>query len=258
MDKSPKCRILVIPDCHCKPRVSLDHLTWAGRAICEYRPDVVVNLGDFADMPSLSSYDKAGSKYFEGKRYKEDISVAKYGMELLLEPLRTLQAQQKSNKHRVYTPRLVFCYGNHEDRITRAINNNPILEGTISLGDLSYEKDWEVHEYLKPVFINGIGFSHYFPVGAMQRPAATSIAMVNKLHMSCVAGHKQGKEVSSGKRADGTPITCIICGSYYQHDEDYMPDNNYWRGLLVMHEVHDGAFDEMFLSLNYLRSKYSE
>ena len=59
-------KILVIPDCQIKEGVPTDHLTWAGKAIVDYRPDVVVNLGDFADMPSLSTHDIKGSKYFEG------------------------------------------------------------------------------------------------------------------------------------------------------------------------------------------------
>jgi hypothetical protein len=46
-------KILVIPDCQVKPGVATDHLTWAGKAICDYRPDVVINIGDFADMPPL-------------------------------------------------------------------------------------------------------------------------------------------------------------------------------------------------------------
>jgi hypothetical protein len=50
----------------------------------DYRPDVVVNIGDFADMPSLSTHDKVGSKYFEGKRYKDDIAFAKVGMKKML------------------------------------------------------------------------------------------------------------------------------------------------------------------------------
>ena len=76
-------RILFIPDCQVKEGVPLDHLTWAGQAIVDYRPDVVVNGGDFADMPSLSSHDIKGSKYFEGLRYKKDIEAAKEAMKML-------------------------------------------------------------------------------------------------------------------------------------------------------------------------------
>ena len=194
-------RILVIPDCQVKENVPLSHLTWAGEAIVDYRPDVVVNLGDFADMPSLSSHDVKGSKYFEGLRYKKDIEVAKEAMKMLLKPLRDLQSKQKKNKEKVYKPRMVLTLGNHENRIDRAVNNNPTLEGLISTKDLEYEKDWEVHQFLHPVFINGVGFNHYWPVGAMGRPAGSASAIINKLHQSCVAGHQQGKQIAYGKRA---------------------------------------------------------
>lgn len=251
-------KILVIPDCQVKEGVPTDHLEWAGKAICDYQPDVVVNIGDFADMPSLSTHDTRGSKYFEGLRYKKDIAAAKAGMAKLLKPLKDMQANQRKTKHKVYKPRMVMCLGNHENRIDRAVNNNPTLEGLISTDDLGYEKDWEVHGFLHPVFINGVGFNHYWPVGAMGRPAGTAAAIVNKLHMSCVAGHQQGKQIAYGKRADGSSICAIIAGSYYMHDESYMDQlsNRHWRGLLMLNEVNDGAFDEMFLSIEYLGKRY--
>ena len=251
-------KILVIPDCQIKEGVPTEHLVWAGEAICDYRPDVVVNIGDFADMPSLSTHDVKGSKYFEGLRYKKDIEVTKAAMKMLLAPLRELQSKQRKNKDKVYKPRMVFTLGNHENRIDRAVNNNPTLEGLISTKDLEYEKDWEVYPFLQPVFINGVGFNHYWPVGAMGRPAGTASAIINKLHMSCVAGHQQGKQIAYGKRADGKPICAIIAGSYYLHDEGYMDQlsNRHWRGLVVLNDVKDGGFDEMLLSVEYLGRKY--
>lgn len=251
-------KILVVPDCQVKEGVPTDHLTWAGKAICDYRPDVIVNIGDFADMPSLSTHDKPGSKQFEGKRYVHDVKAVKDAMVKLLAPLRELQKTQKETKHKVYKPRMVMTMGNHENRIDRAVNSNPTLEGLISTKDLGYEKDWEVHDFLKPVFIGGVGFCHYWPVGAMGRPAASPQAIINKLHMSCFAGHQQGKQIAYGKRADGGSICAVIAGSYYMHDEDYMDQlsNRHWRGLVMLNEVKDGAFDEMFLSINYLSKRF--
>jgi hypothetical protein len=253
-------KILVIPDCQVKEGVPLEHLTWAGKAIVDYKPDVVVNIGDFADMPSLSTHDVKGSKYFEGKRYTKDVAVVKDAMQMLLAPLKEMQSKQKKNKEKVYKPRMVMLMGNHENRIDRAINNNPTLEGLISTKDLGYEKDWEVHEFLHPVFINGVGFNHYWPVGAMGRPAGTASAIISKLHMSCIAGHQQGKQVAYGKRADGQSICAIIAGSYYLHDESYMDklSNKHWRGLVMLNEVDDGHFDEMFLSIEYMERRYDK
>lgn len=253
-------RILVIPDCQVKEGVPLEHLEWAGKAIVDYRPDVVVNIGDFADMPSLSTHDKAGSKYFEGKRYTKDVKIVKEAMQMLLKPVKDEQLRLKRNKEKQYKPRMVMTLGNHEQRINRAISNNPMLDGLLSIDDLEYHKDWEVHNFLEPVFINGVGFSHYWPVGAMGRPASSPSAIIAKLHMSCVAGHQQGRSVAYGKRADGQSICAIIAGSYYLHDEDYMDklSNKHWRGLVVLNEVNDGHFDEMFLSIDYLRKKYAD
>ena len=251
-------KILVIPDCQVRPGVPLEHLDWAGQYIVDKRPDVVVNMGDFADMPSLSTHDKAGSKVFEGLRYKDDVEVAKEAMQRLLGPLKALQTAQKKNKEKVYRPRMELLLGNHENRIDRAVNNLPILEGTISTKDLCYEQDWNVHQFLQPLTIEGVVFNHYFPTGLMGRPASSASAMVGKLHQSCVAGHQQGRQVAYGRKADGSSITCIIAGSFYLHDEHYMDvtSNRYWRGLVMLHEVKDGHFDEMFVSTNYLRKKY--
>lgn len=76
--------------------------------------------------------------------------------------------------------------------------------------------------------------------------------------MSCVAGHQQGRDISYGKRADGSSMTAIISGSFYQHDEAYLnaQTNEHWHGCWMLNEVNNGSFDEMPLSLNYLKRKY--
>jgi hypothetical protein len=252
-------KLLIIPDCQVKPGVPTDHLEWAGKYIADKKPDTIVCLGDFADMPSLSTHDKVGSKYFEGLRYKDDISSTKAAMQRLLGPLQALQMVQKKNKEKVYKPRMELLLGNHENRIDRAINNQPMLEGVISTKDLGYEEHWNVHPFLSPLTIEGVVFNHYFPTGAMGRPAASAATMVSKLHQSCIAGHQQGRQVAYGRRADGSMITCIIAGSFYLHDEAYMDvtSNKHWRGLVVLNELKDGHFDEMFLSTTYLEKKYS-
>ena len=491
---------LIIPDTQVKYGLDFSYLNRIGQYIVDKKPDVVVHLGDFADMESLSSYD-VGKKSFEGKRYVKDIAAAKEAMDKLLGPMREFNIRAKKNKEKQYKPRLVLCLGNHEERIERAVNSDPKLEGLIKYEDLPYE-DWEVHSFLKPVFIDGIaycfaegekalttdykyvnvetlkvgdslvGFTeegnkkvyqttyvqsiesdiapvftvhdtnymdttvtadhlwlvrkftstqyewvqtkdlkigyeilqpfrnfsrsdcldmswlggildgegwiskpnskqggiqvgiaqndgivfdkicevlasnhynfkvsknsrcntirilgslndklrllvetnsirllnkltpemfgrlqstginslvtyitprgiqkivkikttsgtlivngqahhncHYFPTGVMGRPATTATSMVSKLHMSCIAGHQQGKQVAYGKRPDGSTITCIIAGSCYEHNETYLDhqSNNHFRGILLAHRVNNGCFDECFVSLDYLKERY--
>ena len=231
-------------------------LSFIGKYIVDKKPDVIVHLGDFTDMESLSSYD-VGKKSFEGKRYVKDIEASTDAMRALLGPITEHNLRAKKNKEKIYRPRMVLTLGNHEQRIERAIENDPKLEGLISYDDLPYE-NWEVHSFLNPVVIDGVAYCHYFPTGVLGRPTTSASAMVSKLHMSCIAGHQQGRQVAYGKRPDGSNLTCIIAGSCYEHDEGYLDKqtNKHWRGIIMLHEVNDGSFDEMFVSLTYLRKKY--
>lgn len=248
----------ILPDVQAKPDLTFEHLTWAGKYCVEHKPDVIVCLGDFADMPSLSLYD-VGKKSFEGKRYTKDIQAVEKAMEHFLAPIRAEQQRLRKNKDKGWNPRLVLTLGNHEDRISRAVNNDAKLEGLIKLEDLPYE-DWEVVPYLEPITIDGVSYCHYYTSGVLGRPVTSASALVAKKHMSCVMGHVQRKEVAIQYRADGTRLTGIFAGAYYQHDEEYMnPQGNaHWRGCWMLHEVTNGEFDELPISLEFLKKKYGK
>ena len=242
-------KIFVIPDVQSKPGVSPKFLNGVGRYIADKQPDHVVCIGDFADMSSLSSYDK-GKKAFEGRRYIMDIDAAELAMS-------TLRLAMDSNGP--FKGQMHMLYGNHEDRIDRAVENQPELEGTLGLEDLAYKVyGWKTYPFLVPMSLGGVVFCHYFVSGAMGRPIATAQRLISTKHQSCIAGHQQGKQVAYGYRGDGKAITSIIAGSCYEHNEAYMgpQGNKHWRGMIGLHEVKDGEFDEMFVSLNYLRTRY--
>ena len=250
--------ILVIPDTQTKKGVPMFHLNWLGQYICKKQPDIILHLGDHADMESLSTY-AYGKMEFEGRRYVEDIEAAKKGMNVLLGPLRALQQRQADGKKKVYRPEMHFLLGNHENRINRAINDDAKLSGLISTEDLAYEEfGWTVHPFLKVVSLEGIAFSHYFTTGLAGRPASTANAQLNKMHQSCVAGHQQGFQMATGKTAEGKLLTSIIAGSFYLHDEGYLGQqgNAHWRGALMLHNCHEGSFDLTQLPMIYLERKY--
>jgi hypothetical protein len=249
---------LIISDVQAKPGQDFTFLTHIGKYICEKRPDVIVCIGDFADMPSLSSYD-VGKKSFEGRRYKADIEAVHQAMEALLAPLKELNDNAVKNHKPRYRPRMVMTIGNHDHRIFRVIESDPKLDGTISLSDLKYEEyGWEVYPYLQVVTIDGVAYSHFFTSGTMGRPVASARALVQKKHMSAVMGHVQMDQIYSEHTADGKRITGIFSGCTYLHDEEYLgaQGNRYWRGIWVLHDVKDGEFEPMQVSLKYLRSKY--
>jgi len=251
--------ILVIPDSQVKPHVSLDYLACIGRMIVAEKPDRIVHLGDFADMESLSAYDKGKGSY-EGRRYKADIEAAHRGMETLLGPLREYNQRRLASKHALYRPPLDILYGNHEHRICRTVDEEPMLDGTIGLEDLRYaEYGWTTHPFLEVVVIEGIAFSHFFTTGSMGRPASSAQAMLNKKFMSCIAGHQQGRQMARAYRADGRPITAIIAGSCYDHEERYLgpQGNKHWHGVVMLKNVENGSFDEHFIPLSDVKKDYA-
>ena len=250
----------VIPDVQCKPGIDLTYLSYAGQYLVAKQPDVWICIGDFADMESLSSYD-VGKKSFEGRRYSRDIEAAHIAMETLLSPMWEFNIKARKNKEKLYKPRMVLTLGNHEDRITRAINNDSKLDGLLSLSDLGYEKyGWEVYPYLEPVVIDGIAYCHFFASGILGRPVTSARMLLTKKHMSCVAGHQQGRDIAYATRADGTDMFGLIAGSFYEHDEDYLnpQTNNHWRGMYFLHDVHEGSCDEMAISIKYLKSRFEK
>lgn len=253
-------KIFVLPDVQSKPGGDISYLVAAGKYVAEKKPEVIVCLGDFADMPSLSSYD-VGKKSFEGRMYIEDIKAAKEAMEAFLGPIKEEQARLIRNKEKRYNPRMVLTLGNHEARITRAVENDRKLEGLIKLEDLEYtQQGWEVYPFLEPVCINGVVFCHYFVSGVAGRPICSASALISKKHQSCIAGHQQGRQVAYGTKADGSTLTSMIVGSFYTHDEEYMgpQGNKHWRGCVMLHQVEEGSFDEMFISIDYLIKKYGD
>lgn len=248
---------LYLPDTQIRPGDDLAFLERIGKYIVEKQPDVVVCGGDFADMPSLSSYD-VGKKAFEGRRYMADIQAARSAMDTLFAPIDEYNDRQRKNGKKQYKPRYVLTLGNHENRINRAVNDDAKLEGVLSIDDLEYHRRWEVYPFLDVVIVDGVAYSHYFVTGVAGRPASSARAQLLKTHMSAIAGHQQGLQIATGSKADGTMITNIIAGSCYEHDEDYLgpQGNKHWRGILMLHEVNNGAFDLMPVSLGYLEKKY--
>lgn len=250
---------LVLPDCQVKPGGDYKYLSKIGHYLVEKRPDTLVCLGDFADMPSLSSYD-VGKKSFEGRRYKDDVEASHEAMQTLLEPLWSYNEKAKRNKEKQYHPKMVMTCGNHENRINRAVNDDAKLDGVLSVGDLGYEGyGWDVVPFLDVAVIDGVAYSHYFTTGLMGRPVTTAQACLTKKHMSCIQGHQQGLQIATAYNAQGIKLTSVIAGSCYEHNEDYMSfqGNNHWRGFLVLHDVNGGDFDLMPVSLSYINKKYA-
>jgi hypothetical protein len=249
---------LIIPDTQAKPGVPTDHLRWIGNYVVERRPEVVVHLGDHADMPSLSSWD-AGKRDFEGRRYHLDIEAANDAWRILNAPLVELNAHKRALKERQWWPERHIVLGNHENRIDRAANDDAKLTGLISTEDLDYGRSgWIVHPYLKPIEIDGIWYSHFWANGMGRPLGGAALTRLKSIGHSFVQGHQQTLDFATRFLANGEQQIGIVAGACYLHHEDYLgfQGNAHWRGLIVLHQVENGAADIMVVSLDYLCRRY--
>lgn len=252
-------RHLIIPDTQVRRGVPLKHLSAAANAIVEYKPDVVVMIGDHWDMPSCSRHSEPGSMEMEGARIREDINAGNEAWDILFRPMHAEITRRKDKHRKRWAPRLVYCRGNHEDRLDRLVGASPALEGVVST-DMMLTPGFERHPFLEIVDIDGILYSHYFANTHSGRPIGGSIDnRLNKIGRSFVQGHEQGFLYGTRQFQGSMTRHGVVAGSFYQHDEKYrgLQSNGEWRGIVVLNEVRDGGnMDIMPLSMGYLLRKY--
>ncbi len=247
-------RGLLIPDLQVKPGVSLKHITWLARFIADKQFDPIIQIGDWADFPSLSSYDK-GKAAAENKRLSKDWDAFRQSVDLLEPAFKT------------YNPRRVFCEGNHEGRLARYQNDNPSLDTLPCVVTYLRERGWETHRFLKVARVEGVAVSHLFPRSlkgtitntGVKYGAPSAEHMVRANMTSCIAGHKPGfdyKPYHNGVRM----FHGLIAGSFYLHKETYNgPDADVaWKGVAVLNRLRNGDFDPSPCRIDYLRERYGK
>lgn len=248
---------LVIPDAHAHPDFNNDRADWLSNLIRDVRPDVVIDIGDSADMPSLCSYDK-GRKSFQGRTYRRDIDAYLDFQERLWGPIK--KAKKK-------LPRRIRLIGNHEQRIEKAIELQPELENTIGFKDLKLEDYYDDIVYYKggtpgTIEVDGITYSHYLISGVLGRPIGgehTAYSMVSKMFSSCTVGHSHTFDYCVRNRPDGSKVMGLVAGVFQDYDSAYAGEGNklWHRGVIVKRNVDRGAYDLETVSIDRLRGEYA-
>lgn len=247
---------LFITDCHAHPEHDNDRAILAGKFIAELRPDVVVVGGDTADFPSLCSYDK-GKKSFHGRTFQADVDSHNDFQERLWHYPR--RAKKK-------LPRRVTLIGNHEQRIERAIELQPELEGVISYDALELDRYYDTvipYNGSTPggIELDGVYYAHYLVSGISGRPISGehhAAALLSKRFASCSVGHSHTADYSIKTQVNGNKIMGLVGGCFQDYDAPFAGESNklWWRGLIVKRNVYRGQYDVEFVSLDQLKKRY--
>lgn len=246
---------IIVGDAHAKPQVSNRRFDWLGRFVLDYgltnplEDITLIDMGDWEDMPSLSSYD-IGKKCYEGRRYLLDLEAAWDARDRVNKPIDAFNAKAARNHERRFRCRKVAIGGNHfERRIERVVEGSPMLDGVISVADNHCaEYGWEYIPFLTPITLDGITYVHYWQGRGTSQPIGmgkfSAAVLLREKHTSTITGHNHVLDFATALNANGKRILGISAGCYLDPDqiEDYagQNNNNWWRGIIVLRNVTEG------------------
>ena len=247
---------LIIPDQHAVPYHNNDRADWLASLMIDLKPDVVVNMGDAADMESLSSYDK-GKRSFHGKSYKKDIDAHLDFQERLWEPVKRTKKKM---------PYRVVLEGNHENRIERALDLSPEMQGVIGFEDFRFDDYYnEVIRYdggLPGIYKrDGILFAHFFPTGVSGRPIGgerPAHMLLAKNGCSSVAAHSHTLDFATRRTVADETLNGLVVGCFQDYINPWAgPIGKFWQsGVAILRGVENGRFDFQWVSLKSLKEIY--
>jgi hypothetical protein len=227
---------LVIPDQHAHPDHDNSRAEALGEMMYALRPDAVINLGDAADMPSLREVDK-GSKEYQNQNYRRDIDAHLDFQEKLWYPYR------KNKKRRPYT---VFTVGNHEQRINKLINRNPVLEGAIDMDDLELDTWYDLivpYNGSTPGVFNDFyyDYAHYVISGVMGKPIGgvhQAYTMNKTRFKSTIVGHSHVLDYNVQTDGHGDKLQSISAGCFIDYKTDWAGEAQkfWWSGVVILRD----------------------
>lgn len=244
---------------HAMHTVSNERFSWLGQFIYDVRPDYVVDLGDGADMRSLSTYENSTSKgplY----SYEKDINAYLDAQERLRLPFK------KGKKKR---PSWYGFEGNHEYRIKKALMVDPRLEGPLyglSFSNLNtdkfFDEYWEYENKAPAIHTyDGVAYAHYFTTS--NSPAAISgqyhgEALLRQLGGSATCGHSHKRNIAFKDGAIGGSQIGLVAGCFKGAEEDWagQSNKNWWHGVIVKNNIENGSYSPQFISLEELEKYY--
>lgn len=252
--------VVVYTCAHSDPSVPNTRFDWLGEFLYDLRPDMVFDLGDFADMKSLNTYDSRYPQAIVAQNYERDIDQANDAQDRIRRKFRMMKRKR---------PFFVGFEGNHENRIKKAVALDPRIEGGrygVSFSHLQTDYWYdEYHDYHNSApalaSYDGIIYGHYVASGAYGNAMHTKhhgASLVDKLATSVTVGHSHKLHYYRKADARPTPISGLVAGCFKGADEQWAGQaNREWsKGLVVKRYVENGDYDFSWVSMKALEKEY--
>ena len=256
-------KVAIVYSCaHAEPDVSNERFNWLGDLIEDLKPDYVVDLGDGADMRSLNSFDTRNPKAIVAQSYQEDIEHYNDAQD------RIWSRYKLTKKKR---PWRIGFEGNHENRIRKALNNDPRLEGDkygISFSHLQTDHwfdDYHPYHNSGPAIAeyDGVSYAHFFSsgnFGSAMSGIHHAYGLIQKRNSSATCGHSHKRSVYFKDGAYPNPVIGLVAGCYKGAEESWAGQANldWWKGIVIKREIYNGSYEPEFVSLKQLEKAYSK
>jgi hypothetical protein len=207
-------KVLVIPDVHCRAKQGGEDrrsLAALEKYMADHSKDwaEVVYIGDVLDLNCISSHNAGNLRAVEGETIEQDYAV---GYKLF-------------KKHRMLAPnaKITYLQGNHEFRLDRYIDANPVMEGGIEVPKGLCLKELEIDWV--PCWSKGVTYSigkatFHHGLYSCEHHAKK---MVDAFGRNIFYGHQHDVQAYSKIRADrrnmiiGQSLGCLCEHQQYLH-----------------------------------------
>lgn len=205
------------------------------QVIADTQPEILIDLGDTCDFPSVNHWIQAGSREAEGRRLVKDLkAMYKFSYDI---------GQAVNNQE----CKLVKLIGNHEIWIDRFINNLPMLEGLKELDIAKGYQDmgWEIVKHGDFYMVGKLAFHHGDRLGYQGKHHSAQWALLGK---SIVYGHRHDVQRFTHEtlRRNGKPDrhAAFSIGCLCKFDMKYMQNRkiNWNQGFGLFYTNAQGYF----------------
>ena len=251
---------IVFTCAHSDPRSDNSRADLLSSLIYDVRPDYVVDLGDTADLQSLSSHDT---------RYPQALVTASYEADINQYNDFQQRLRHKIKKAKVKRPAYFGHEGNHENRIKKALKNDPRLEGDrygVSFKHLqtNYWYD-EYHEYKNsaPAIseYDGVTYAHFIAsgnYGTAMSGEHHAYNLLKKRHVSTTVGHSHKRSMFFKDDAYPNGAIGLVAGCFKGRQEEWagQANNEWWKGVVIKRNIDNGMYDPEWVSMDRLEKEY--
>lgn len=249
--RSSKIRVVCIGDAHDSPEIpDKSRFEWIGKYIKEVKPDVVIQIGDFATLDSLNTH--VPNDTLDG-RLKPSFEKDMGSLNL------ALQVMDLGGVERHCT------LGNHERRLYLYEQSHPEMDGKLkcSIDSVFRENGWTYSPYGEIYYLGGVGFVH----AALNRLSKTfggknaENTIANESIHDLVIGHSHVERVHRAPKIGPNNEVVIVnvgCALPHGHVEAYATHAlTGWAWGITDLIIQNGHIqDRDWVSMNKLGERY--